>query len=113
MAELRALSEWSEGHVWCSPEMHGCLTGAFKNQIDWLPLNTGSVRPTQGRTCLVMQNAGMHLQIHDNEEEEADGGAGSSNKAVEEIAENVKAVMKGLEAMESRLAKIESDAAAK
>jgi arsenic resistance protein ArsH len=55
VAELRALSEWSEGHVWCSPEMHGCLTGAFKNQIDWLPLNTGSVRPTQGRTCLVMQ----------------------------------------------------------
>ena len=27
--------------------MHGCITGAFKNQIDWLPLNTGSVRPTQ------------------------------------------------------------------
>ena len=55
VAELRALSEWSEGHVWCSPEMHGCITGSFKNQIDWLPLNTGSVRPTQGRTCLVMQ----------------------------------------------------------
>ena len=55
VVELRALSEWSEGHVWCSPEMHGCLTGAFKNQIDWLPLNTGSVRPTQGRTCVVLQ----------------------------------------------------------
>ena len=27
----------------------------FKNQIDWLPLNTGSVRPTQGRTCAVLQ----------------------------------------------------------
>ena len=26
---------WSEGHVWCSPEMHGTITGAFKNQIDW------------------------------------------------------------------------------
>ena len=35
--------------------MHGCLTGVFKNQIDWLPLNTGSVRPTQGRTCVVLQ----------------------------------------------------------
>ena len=45
--ELRNLSKWSEGHVWSSPEMHGCITGAFKNQIDWLPLNTGSVRPTQ------------------------------------------------------------------
>eukprot|EP00931_Biecheleriopsis_adriatica_P106994 TRINITY_DN81332_c0_g1_i1.p1 TRINITY_DN81332_c0_g1~~TRINITY_DN81332_c0_g1_i1.p1 ORF type:complete len:403 (+),score=55.87 TRINITY_DN81332_c0_g1_i1:64-1272(+) len=53
--ELRALSLWSEGHVWVSPEMHGCVTGTFKNQIDWLPLNTGSVRPTQGRTCAVLQ----------------------------------------------------------
>jgi len=53
--ELRSLSLWSEGHVWVSPEMHGCVTGAFKNQIDWLPLNTGSVRPTQGRTCVVLQ----------------------------------------------------------
>jgi len=53
--ELRELSYWSEGHVWVSPEMHGCITGAFKNQIDWLPLNTGSVRPTQGRTCVVLQ----------------------------------------------------------
>ena len=42
--ELRNLSLWSEGHVWCSPEMHGTITGTFKNQIDWLPLNTGSVR---------------------------------------------------------------------
>lgn len=53
--ELRSLSAWSEAHVWVSPEMHGCITGAFKNQIDWLPLNTGSVRPTQGRTCAVLQ----------------------------------------------------------
>jgi arsenic resistance protein ArsH len=53
--ELRALTQWSDGHVWISPEMHGTLTGAFKNQIDWIPLNTGSVRPTQGRTCLVAQ----------------------------------------------------------
>lgn len=53
--ELRALTQWSDGHVWVSPEMHGTLTGAFKNQIDWIPLNTGSVRPTQGRTCLVAQ----------------------------------------------------------
>lgn len=53
--ELRALTLWSDGHVWCSPEMHGTITGTFKNQIDWIPLNTGSVRPTQGRTCLVAQ----------------------------------------------------------
>ncbi len=56
--ELRRLSEWSEGQVWCSPERHGTLTGVFKSQIDWLPLNTGSVRPTQGRTLAVMQVSG-------------------------------------------------------
>lgn len=53
--ELRALTHWSDGHVWVSPEMHGTITGTFKNQIDWIPLNTGSVRPTQGKTCLVSQ----------------------------------------------------------
>ena len=56
--ELRALSLWSEGHVWCSPEVHGAVTGVFKNQIDWLPLEEGSLRPTQGRTLAVMQVSG-------------------------------------------------------
>ena len=56
--ELRALSLWSDGQVWCSPEMHGAVTGVFKNQIDWLPLEIGSVRPTQGRTLAVMQVSG-------------------------------------------------------
>jgi len=53
--ELRALTHWSDGHLWVSPEMHGTVTGTFKNQIDWIPLNTGSVRPTQGKTCAVAQ----------------------------------------------------------
>ncbi|OAA82336.1 arsenic resistance protein ArsH [Akanthomyces lecanii RCEF 1005] len=53
--ELRALSFWSDGHVWCAPEQHGNLTAVFKNQIDWIPLSTGSVRPTQGRTLSVVQ----------------------------------------------------------
>jgi arsenic resistance protein ArsH len=53
--ELRALTHWSDGHMWVSPEMHGTITGVFKNQIDWIPLNTGSVRPTQGKTCCVSQ----------------------------------------------------------
>ena len=56
--ELRALSLWSEGQVWCSPEMHGAVTGVFKNQVDWLPLEIGSVRPTQGRALAVMQVSG-------------------------------------------------------
>ena len=55
---LRALSLWSEGQVWCSPERHGAVTAVFKNQIDWLPLEEGSVRPTQGRTLAVMQVSG-------------------------------------------------------
>lgn len=56
--ELRELSMWSEGHVWSSPEMHGNVTGVFKNQIDWIPLSVGAVRPTQGRTLAVMQVCG-------------------------------------------------------
>ena len=56
--ELRELSAWSEGQVWCSPERHGAVTGVFKTQIDWLPLEIGSVRPTQGRTLAVMQVCG-------------------------------------------------------
>ncbi len=58
VAELRQLSQWSEGQVWCSPERHGAVTAVFKNQIDWLPLSEGSLRPTQGRTLAVMQVCG-------------------------------------------------------
>merc|ERR1712093_961103 len=59
VTELRALSLWSDGHVWVSPEQHGQITAAFKNQIDWIPLSTGSVRPTQGRTLgLAMVSGG-------------------------------------------------------
>ncbi len=56
--ELRELSLWSEGQVWCSPERHGQITGLMKAQIDHLPLSIGSVRPTQGRTLAVMQVSG-------------------------------------------------------
>ncbi|KAG9244233.1 flavoprotein-like protein [Calycina marina] len=55
VVELRGLSEWSDGHIWVSPEQHGNLTAVFKNQIDWIPLSTGSIRPTQGRTLSVIQ----------------------------------------------------------
>lgn len=77
--ELRDISMWSDGHVWISPEQHGNLvsaleyfilyalhlanelvlqTAVFKNQIDWIPLSTGSVRPTQGRTLAIAQVSG-------------------------------------------------------
>jgi arsenic resistance protein ArsH len=56
--ELRELSLWSEGQVWSSPELHGQISGVMKNQIDWIPLNMGAVRPTQGKTLAVMQVSG-------------------------------------------------------
>ncbi|MEM7605855.1 MAG: arsenical resistance protein ArsH [Myxococcota bacterium] len=59
--EVRRLREaclWSEGQVWSCPEMHGAITGVFKNQLDWIPLSLGAVRPTQGRTLAVMQVCG-------------------------------------------------------
>ncbi|SHG99677.1 arsenical resistance protein ArsH [Massilia sp. CF038] len=58
VAELRALSLWSEGHVWSCPERHGTITSVMKNQIDWIPLEVGATRPTQGRTLAVMQVSG-------------------------------------------------------
>ena len=44
--------------VWSSPERHGAMTGVMKTQIDWIPLSLGSVRPTQGKTLVVMQVSG-------------------------------------------------------
>ena len=58
VVELRALSQWSEGQVWCSPERHGAITAVMKNQIDWIPLEQGALRPSQGRTLAVMQVCG-------------------------------------------------------
>ena len=56
--ELRELSMWSEGQVWCSPERHGTISGIMKAQIDHLPLELKGMRPTQGRTLAVMQVSG-------------------------------------------------------
>lgn len=56
--ELRELVAWSEGQVWTSPERHGAMSGILKSQIDWIPLNSGAVRPTQGKTLAVMQVSG-------------------------------------------------------
>jgi arsenic resistance protein ArsH len=58
VAELRSLVAWSEGQVWCSPERHGAMSAILKAQIDWIPLNSGAVRPTQGKTLAVMQVSG-------------------------------------------------------
>lgn len=53
--ELRDLCNWSESQIWVSPEQHGNITAVFKNQIDWIPLSLGSVRPTQGKILAVSQ----------------------------------------------------------
>lgn len=58
VVELRGLFLWSEGQVWCSPERHGTVTSVMKNQIDWVPLEQGALRPSQGRTLAVMQVCG-------------------------------------------------------
>jgi arsenic resistance protein ArsH len=58
VTELRNLAAWSEGQVWCSPERHGAMSGVMKSQIDWIPLSTGAIRPTQGKTLAVMQVSG-------------------------------------------------------
>ncbi len=35
--ELAELTKWSDGHVWCSPEHHGSMSGVMKLIIDYLP----------------------------------------------------------------------------
>lgn len=56
--DLICLSSWSEAQVWISPEIHGQMSSVFKNQIDWIPLKTGSVRPTQGKILALCQLSG-------------------------------------------------------
>ena len=56
--EIRDLFTWSEGQVWCSPEQHGSMTSVFKNQIDWIPLSLGGIRPTQHKTVALFQVSG-------------------------------------------------------
>mmetsp|Transcript_82244 Transcript_82244/g.266562 ORF Transcript_82244/g.266562 Transcript_82244/m.266562 type:complete len:461 (+) Transcript_82244:77-1459(+) len=53
--ELRQLTRWCEGMIWVSPEVHGNYSAVFKNQVDWMPLSEGAIRPTQGKTVAVMQ----------------------------------------------------------
>jgi arsenic resistance protein ArsH len=62
--ELRNLSAWSEGQVWCSPERHGAMTAIMKAQIDWIPLSIGAIRPTQGKTLALMQVSGGSQSIN-------------------------------------------------
>jgi arsenic resistance protein ArsH len=41
--------------VCSSPERHGAMLGIMTLQIDWLSLDMGGVRPTQGKTLALMQ----------------------------------------------------------
>ncbi|KAK5403612.1 hypothetical protein LTR20_002884 [Exophiala xenobiotica] len=103
--ELRELSRWSDGHFWVSPEQHGNLTAVFKNQIDWIPLSTGSVRPTQGRTLGLAMVSGGSQSFNTSsipraytlftDEEAEEGGSrlmpgGNRNRLVDCVEEFVK-----------------------
>lgn len=56
--DLRNLVDWCEAMVWISPEVHGNISSVLKNQIDWIPLSVGAIRPTQGKLLAVMQVSG-------------------------------------------------------
>lgn len=56
--ELRQAVDWCEAMVWSGNEVHGTISSVLKNQIDWLPLKSGSVRGTQGKVLAVMQVSG-------------------------------------------------------
>src|SRR3569623_2129223 len=59
--ELRELSMWSDGHVWCSPDRPGQVSGVMKAQIDHLPLESKGLRPTLGRTLAgTLVSGGSH-----------------------------------------------------
>ena len=50
--------DWAE-EMQCYPRLNVAVqTAVFKNQIDWIPLSVGSVRPTQGRTLAIAQVSG-------------------------------------------------------
>ena len=50
--------DWAEGFVWISPELHGTISSVLKNQVDWMQLSVGAVRPTQGKTLALFQVEG-------------------------------------------------------
>ena len=43
--ELRDLSAWSEGHVWCSPERHGTITGISNPRLTGCRWKAGASDP--------------------------------------------------------------------
>jgi len=43
---------------------HGAITAVMKNQFDWMPLEQGAVRPSQGPTLAVMQVCGGVLSFN-------------------------------------------------
>jgi arsenic resistance protein ArsH len=68
--ELRELSLWSEGQVWCSPERHGAITAVMKAQIDHLPLSIAVVQCGQHPAFAGSLDAHVH---HPQPEQRGDG----------------------------------------
>ena len=61
--ELCDLAVRSEDMVCSSPERHGAMLGIMTLQIDWLSLDMGGVRPTQGKTLALMQVLMVHKAV--------------------------------------------------
>ena len=58
--ELAELTNWSDGHVWCSPEHHGSMSGVMKLIIDYLPSGK-QASGVRGKPLCLMQVAGGQL----------------------------------------------------
>ena len=58
--ELAELTNWSDGHVWCSPEHHGSMSGVMKLIIDYLP-SSKQASAVRGKPLCLMQVAGGQL----------------------------------------------------
>jgi len=61
--ELRTLTRWCEGMVWISPEVHGNMSAVFKNQVDWMPLTEGAIRPTHTTTVNNLRVLGRWMRM--------------------------------------------------
>jgi arsenical resistance protein ArsH len=56
--ELRELCVWADAQLWCTPEMHGTLTGVLKNQLDWIPLEWRGQSLTSHKPVALLQVCG-------------------------------------------------------
>ena len=49
---------WAEGMVWVLPDLLGAVIMVVRSEIYSIQLSVGGIRPTQGKTLVVMQVRG-------------------------------------------------------